>query len=306
MKTKILHLIFDNFGYKLFSLFLAVIIWSIIQGEQVLEEQREIKVHLQVPDDYEIRGERVRGVPAIIKGPRVLMLEAPVSLDATIKVPPLNGRNVRIRVDKENIRRWNERLKLTILDPYLYVYVDKKVSRTVPIKDVIQGIPADGFFIKKVTMKPKFVKITGLKSDVLKTREVAMEPVDIEGINSNRVQESNLIPPIGFTHQDLSPDKTLVTVELDEKRENKRIENIPIEIMGASGRVTVKPSFASVVVQALPSVLNALDQKDFKAVIEVTDMKPGRYDMDVRVTIPQGAVLIEAIPAKASVTILGR
>src|SRR5690606_38107405 len=99
---------------KLAALFLAFVVWGIIQGEQILELNREIIVNIEVPEGYLVRGETKRALAATVKGPRVLMTEAPSSLEATIKVPALKGRKYRVRIDKDDIKNWNHRLQLTI------------------------------------------------------------------------------------------------------------------------------------------------------------------------------------------------
>ena len=181
MKKGLFQRLFSNFWYKAFSLLLAVMIWGMIQGEQVLELDREVQVTFEPEEGYMIRGGTTRAIAATLKGPRLLMLERPPALEATVRVPPLRGKNYRVRLDKEDIRNWNHRLTLTIHDPYLTVFVDRKDTRTVQVKYVPQGTPADGYFIKKTEVVPARVRLTGLKSELMKIREVVTEPVDING-----------------------------------------------------------------------------------------------------------------------------
>lgn len=303
MKKGLLHSIFNNFGYKLFSLFLALVVWSMIQGEQILEKNGEIDVAIEVPEGYMIRGETERSIAVTMKGPRVLMLEAPTKLSTKIKVPPRRGQKFRIRIDKDDIKDWDNRLSIIIHDPYLTVFIDKKATRTVPVKDILQGTPAEGYFTKKVIVKPRTIRITGLRSDLFKVREVATEPIDITGIQQNKMFEINLVPPTGFRLANFSTERVNVSIQVDEKLENKRYGSIPIEVVGATYLTRIKPKYASIVIQATPSILKFVKRDDLKAFVEVRELGPGRYEKDIKVKIPPDTVLIEAFPEKASVII---
>jgi hypothetical protein len=303
MIKKILRKIFHNFWYKMSSLLLALLAWGLIQGEQVLEVHREIQINLEVPEGYQIRGDVQRSVAATVKGPRVLLLEAPNDLEIDIKVPPLEGKIYRARLDKSDIKRWDDRLQLQIHDPYISVFVDEKATRTVPVKYVPFGTPADGYFVKKVSLNPAWVKITGLKSELAKVREVATEPVDITGIQQNQTIEIALLPPPNFSLSDLATNHVSVNLQVADSFVNKRFGGIPIEVVGSDFEAKVRPSFASIVIQGTPGVLKFVNKEDLKAFVEARGLRPGIYEAEIKVKIPPETVMIEAFPEKGTLVI---
>ena len=135
MKRGIFYKIFRNFWYKLASVILAAFVWAMIQGEQVLEVNKEITVNINIADGYAVRGERIRVKAATLRGPRVLMLEAPNNLEADITVPKGRVGNYRVRLDKDDIKGWNDRLQLIIHDPYLSLYVDREITYSQNLKN---------------------------------------------------------------------------------------------------------------------------------------------------------------------------
>ena len=297
MKDGIFAIIFKNFGYKLFALFLAVVIWSLIQGEQILEDNREVVVSIDVPKGFMIRGDVRRVILATIKGPRVLMTER-TAMEARVKVPPLKGSKYRVRIDKEDIKDWDNRLQITIHDPYLTLYVDEEGSRMVPIRWEHQGTTADGYFIKKKLLKPAAVKLTGLKGDLLKVREIATEPVDISGLQDNRSFDVALVPPEGFVPENLGSDTVNVTLQVSEILENKRYAGIPITVVGSDYEVLTNPKYASVTIQARSSALKSIEDKNIQATVDASGLKPGQYERELKFKIPPDAVLIELTPDK--------
>lgn len=302
MRKRILRFLFHNFSYKISSVFLAIIIWGIIQGEQVLEISKEINVYVEVPDGMMTRGptHRVRG--AIIKGPRVLMLEIPDQLEAKVSIPTKVAGNFRFRLTKKHLTGLDERLNVTIDAPYLDFFVDHTMTRTVPIKELLVGVPAEGFIIKKVSLKPRYIKITGLKSEVIKLKNIPTEPVDITDLNKDYNSAINLIPQSG---KKISYSSNLVEISMQvgEEKVNKKFANIPIEVEGSEYVSYVRPIFSSITIQGTPGTINFVKKRDLKAFVEMNSLQPGSYEKDIKVKIPPNTALIEIFPEKVTVKV---
>lgn len=295
--------LFNNFWYKILSLLLAIIVWAIIQGEQVLEQNRELIVELQVPEGYMVRGDTTRALAATLKGPRVMVMEAPRVLKTKVALPPRKGKRARVRITPEQFSGINPRLNLTIHDPYFYVFIDEQATRTVPVRYIPHGTPADGYFVKKVILNPSHVKITGLKSDLIKIREVATVAVDITGLDKDRSVTKALIPPSGVLPQHLSDNEVNITLQVGDSFINQRYGSIPIDVVGSQYGFATRPKFASIVIQGTPQTLKFVKSEDLKAFVEATELKPGRYELEIKVKIPPDTVLIESFPQKATVEI---
>lgn len=301
MKSRLFALVFANLGFKLLSLMLAIVVWWIVQGEQIQEVNRELTVVLRVPSDYLVRGETVLAKAVTIRGPRVLMPEAPAHLEAYVDVPPKVGR-FRVRLDKDSLQNWNERLQLTIHDPFIALVVDEKAVRTVPIKEVLHGLPADGMIIEKLSLKPKTVSVTGLKSEVARIKQIATEPIDISGINQSKQFDVQLVAP-GMPSESLSETQTQVSIQLGDSKVNKHFTAIPIEVNGTDLVARFKPAFVTIVVQGTADALSRVQRKELRAYVEVNAAVPGRYDLDVKVKIPPDTVLIETVPERVSLSL---
>ena len=298
----IFNLLFHNFGYKLLAILLAVVVWAIIQGEQIQEVNREILVEIHVPPEYGVRGDLLRIKAATIRGPQAWLLEVPKRLTAEIFVPPGKIGEHHVRLSKDDVKNLNERLELIIHEPNLVLYVDKLMERSVPIKETIHGAPAEGFTVEKVTIEPKNVTVKGIRKDVMDLRTIYTEPVDVTGLHERKTQEARLISP-GLGFEALSQDTVKVQLQVGNSKVNKRFSNIPVEIVGATRRTKITPQFVSILVQGVPNVLNNLQRSDFKAFIEVRSLGPGRYEEDIKVKIPADTALIEIFPEKGSVTV---
>jgi YbbR domain-containing protein len=293
-----------NLRYKVSSVVLACLLWYIVQGEQIIEVSRTINVQIEVPEGFMIKGESNRVKYATIRGPRVLMgdiatrpLEAQVAI--TKKKPGVH----RLRISKDNLPRWDDRIRITIEDPDLPLIMDEKLTRNVPIKEVTQGVPAEGYIIEKINLKPLRVDITGLKTDVAKVKEVYTEPVDVAGIQQTKSFEVRLVPPPGVEPNGISPDIAQLSVLIGEKKVNKRFGSIPVEVVGTEFQSGVNPRYVSILIQGTPAVLDFVERSDLRAFVEASELKPGRHQKEIQVKIPADTTLIETFPENAEVDI---
>ena len=277
---------FSNLAYKLAALVLAVALWYVVQADQVIEINRSIQITLEIPAGHAIRGPKVRFKDATIRGPRSLLANfSPRPIEARIQLSNRKIGNIRIRFDKGYIPGWSDRLKITIHDAYLNIFLDKEQSRTLPIRENLTGIPADGFIIEKTTVEPVMVTVTGLRADLNKIRQISTEPIDISGIQTSKSFESKLL----FDTQQLgkfSVEKVRVNLQVGEKKINRRFLNIPLQIEGARFQTTVSPSSVDIEIQGTPGVLSFTRKRHLRAFIDVRKLQPGSYEKKIVLKIP--------------------
>ncbi len=301
MKNKVTRSLFNNLPYKITAIFLAFLFWYIVQGEEILEINRRVTVQVKVPEGYVVRGEEVRHKDATLRGSRVLLGDFSAKpLEAIIRVPPGSTGMLRYRIDKEFIKGWDNRIRMTVHDPYITVFVDEKSSKKVPVREFLKGSPAEGTNIEKATIKPSIVTITGLKSDIAKVEEVFTEAIDIENLATSKTFDVKVYSK-EIPKAELTPDRVSVSLSIGEKKINKRFTAIPIEFSGTN--VNIKPKFVSIVIQGTPGVLNFVKKSDLSASIDTRDLAPGKYDKPVQVKIPADTVLIETFPQNVNVEI---
>ena len=302
--SKLSNAIFRNFQYKLSAVILACLFWYIVQGEEILEINRKIVVNFKVPAGFMVKGPETRIKDATLRGSRVLLGDfSNKPLDATINVPEGRTGPLRFRIDKEYIANWDNRIKLAVHDPYITVLVDEKMSKKVPVREFLKGVPADGYIIEKSIIKPNTVTITGLKRDVSRIEEILTEPIDVDNLSASKSFEAHLvsrdIPASG-----LSVAKVSVNLMVGEKKINKRFGAVPVDIVGSDYLTAVKPRFVSIVIQGTPGVLSFVKRSDLEAFIEARDLQPGKkYTRPVQVKIPPDTVLIETFPQTAAVEV---
>ena len=298
-------MLFNNLGYKLLALVIASLLWYFVQGKEVLEVNRRLQVNFIVDKAFMIKGTDVKFKDVTIKGPRALIdYYTSRPLEANIKVPNEIGEH-RFRIEKRYIDGWNTRLSLIVHDPYTKVISDLKQSRTLPIRHITQGLPADGYTIEKVSIKPTTVTVSGPKEDIDKLTHIPTTAINIKGLQVNKSLESTLFIEKN-RNLTLSIDKVNVALKVGETKINKRYTGIPLEMEGGEYLATPTPRFVTIVVQGTPAVLNFIERNELRAFLDARNLAPGNYQRKIQVKIPPNTALIETHPENAKLEIHSR
>ncbi len=304
MIQRFLGIIFRNFWHKLGSVLLAIIIWSIVQGEEIIEFNRRIKVDISVANGYALKGKSFRYLDATVRGPRVLLGEpSNLPLEAKIYIPSDQTGNLEIPFDTRYLKDWDSRIKITVRDAYISVFVDEEITKEVPVREVLQGAPAEGHFIEKIIINPDKIKVKGIKSEVAKLSEITTQPIDISNLQQSKSLEVTLVTPPSLGTNALSSDLAKIKLQLGDSKINKRFTSIPLEVVGNEYQASARPKFVSIVIQGTPGVLSFVNKEDLRAFVELTNMNPGRYEKEIQVKIPPNTVLIETFPQKGNIHI---
>lgn len=304
--SKYLLRLTHNFQYKLAALLAATLAWVIVQSQEILEFNNRLLVTIEPPPGFILQGPNVRSLDVTIRGPRLLtgdMLNK--ALETTIRLDYGSRGPIRIRVGKEHFGDWNERIKMTIHDPYLSLFVDEQSTRTLSIREILQGTPAEGYLIEKVTVTPNEVVVTGLRSQLQRTKEVNTEPIDINGIKVSKSVQANLIAS-DMDNATFEFDTVTVNLQVGESKINKRFGNVPVDTVGSDHLVAVRPKYVAIEIQGTPGVINFVKREDLRAFVDLTGVAPSRIEKDIQVKIPPETVLIETFPEKGRVEIFDR
>lgn len=303
--SKLTKILFANFTYKLIAFLLGILFWYIVQSEQVLEINRKVRVQLIPPEGFVVKGGNVQYKDALLRGPRALLSHFPMEpITAQIKLFADKPQSIRTRVDREYIRGWNDRIKITIYDAYVSVFLDRKLDKELPVKQNLLGLPKEGFVIEKTTISPDRVLVSGAASELQRMDSISTELIDINNISSSQTFESSF--PTNDLSMKFTPKRVEVSIVVGEKKMNRSFLNIPIEVESSNLPVKITPTRVSVIIQAIPSKLDSIKDGEIRAFLNVKDLSPGTYEQKIQIKIPHDSVLVESSPEKISVEIYSK
>lgn len=303
----LLNIVLSNWPYKLASIILAVLVWYVVQGEEILEVNRKLEVEVVVPDGMIAKEPKTQTRDVTLRGPRALLGDfSQKNLQATIRVPLGRTGTLRYRIDKEFIPQWDNRIRLTVHDPYMTVVVDEKAARPVPVRATFTGEPKEGMMVGKIEIVPPEITVTGLKNEIQKLVDIPTEAIDIQDLGENKeitvpISKSNLSDMV------LSSDEVKVNLKITEKRIIKKIDSIPVSVINSDYVSSVRPALIFVLVQGTPTDLNQIKRDDVQAIVDAKDLKPDRYEKEIVIRFPNkspgGQMSAEAFPPKAVIEV---
>ena len=144
------------------------------------------------------------------------------------------------------------------------------------------------------------MKLSKIKSKLRDLTEISTEPIDVSGIAKSTKYDAMI--PIKLADATLSKERVEITVQVGEKKINKKFKHIPIEVKASKGfSYNIRPLYISIIIQGTASVLNPINAKELSAFVDIMDQDPGYYEKKVQVKIPKDTILIETLPTNANI-----
>ena len=302
-KPRFFKRLISNLGYKFTALALATLVWYIVQGEEVLEVNAKLDVRVDVSSGYAVRDAGAISRDVTLRGPRVLVgtLQGK-DLQAVIRIPSGKSGNLRYRLDKEFIPGWDNRVRLTIHDPYVNVAVEERLTKKIPIKPVILGEVAAPLMLDEAKPTPSEIEITGARSEVSHVTELLTEPIDVSGLKDTKSVASS-VARTNLPDVELGTREVAVVLKVGPKKESKTLSIIPVEIIETDKVGSARPAGVTVVVSAPDEIIKHVSHKDIRVTVNAKDLAPGRYNLGVLATSPEGVIIQDISPKTVAVEI---
>ncbi len=226
--NKILRNIFvRNWGLKLFSFLLALVIWFIIIPEEKLSFETSLSVPLLLDN-----------VPAGME----IVEKPPPTIDVTIKAPQrlidmINSGTVQARLDlstarveqtefpiNRNMISYPQGAEVKEISPsHVMMRLERSREILLEVKPIYVGQLPENLTIVSVDVIPKEVSVIGPESKVKDTETVRTSPIDLSSLTGSIDMQTDLILPDPALH--VASFETVITVRfiIEEKNPEEYI-----------------------------------------------------------------------------------
>jgi YbbR domain-containing protein len=295
---------FRHVGMKVVSIVLASLLWLIVSGEQIVERALRIPLEFtNVPSQLEIVGEppnvvdvRVRGssgaLSRIAAGELVAVLDLRTAREGQ-RLLHLSAAEVRVPFGVEVVQ---------VSPSNFYMTFEPAARKLVPVVPEVDGEPAAGYEIGTVTAEPPAVEVEGPRSAIAALTSAVTEPVSAAGA-AGPVSELVTVgvpdPSVRLT----KPEPVRVTVNVAPAQLQWAVAGVPVSVRNGTGRETVIPAEVSVHVRGPRDAMVAADAASFDAAVDVGGLRPGEYELPVRVGLPPRLGITRVEPAEVRVRI---
>ncbi len=179
-----------------------------------------------------------------------------------------------------------------------------ETSKSVPIRAVLQGAPANGFALSSVRVEPAAVNLHGIPSALTGVGDVPTNPINLEKLNATQTFKVAILLPAGAALATGEAATASVTVTIEPAR-GTRTFSLGIICRGAPSGSSCRPSVQqlSVTLSGPTAVLAGLDPAKITPVVDATGLGPGAHQMTPTVPLPQGVEVVAISPPSVTVTI---
>jgi YbbR domain-containing protein len=188
-------ILFENWGIKLISLMLALILWFNITSKGKLEIALTVPLELKnIPAGMAVVGDVPGYLEVRLQGQERVLRDISTDKDVSgaLDLSLAKAGENRVRVSPDDITRPSG-IAVTHLSPYeVTVRLEPIQRKTVRLTPALHGAPAQGFRVAGTTARPSRIVIEGPAGVVIPLTTLQTMPIDIEGASSTITVEPKL------------------------------------------------------------------------------------------------------------------
>jgi len=297
---------FRHLGLKVLSVVLALLLWMIVSGEEMVERGLRVPLELQqVPVGLELTGEvpatvdvRVRGATGTLSrvstGDVVAVLDLR-SARSGRRLFPLTPDQVRVPFGVEVVQ---------VQPSALAMAFEPSASRQVPVMPAVDGRPAPGYVVGALSADPKTVEVIGPESAVRRVTEALTEPVSVSGAR-DRVNQSVILGLIDPSLRLKNARSAMVTVQIVPAPLERSLQGRPVHLRNVAANLEAQavPSAVGLTLRGSREALARVEADDIVAYVDLAGLGPGQYSLTVHADSSPEAGVTRIEPSSVQVRI---
>ena len=277
---------FRNVGQKLLAMGLAFVLWLAIAGEPIVERSLRVPLEFQnVPSDIELVGEPPTTVEVRVRGASTALTRlAPGAVVAVLDLKEARPGRRLFHLEPEAVRAPFGIEVAHVLPVTIPVLLERTGARVVPVLPSVEGNPAPGYVLGRITSDPATVEVLGPESQLRRRGEAITEPVSVER-QSSVVRETVRIGVSNPALRLAQPRTALITVEIVPAPLERTLAAVPVRARNLSERLSARitPPVVAVTVRGSAEAMRDLTTLALVAYVDLTGLGSGRYNLPARV-----------------------
>ena len=175
--------IFHRLGLKIVSVILAALLWLVVSGEQTVERALRIPLeYTNLPPQLELVGDPPTVVDVRVRGSSgTLSRIAAGELVAVLDVRSARSGQRLFHLTTAEVRAPFGVEVVQVTPSNVSMLFEVSESKTVPVIPEVEGQPASGFTIDKITSEPAMIVVVGPSSALKTLSQATTEAVSVTG-----------------------------------------------------------------------------------------------------------------------------
>jgi YbbR domain-containing protein len=297
---------FRHFGLKVLSFAIAVMLWMVVSGDEIVERGLRVPLELQqLPAGVELTGEvpatvdvRVRGGSTALS--RVSPTDVVAMLDLRSAQPgrrvfPMTQDQVRVPFGVDVVQ---------ITPSAIAMVLETSASKQVPVSPAVEGRPAPGYVVGSMVAEPAVVEVVGPESAVKRLTEAVTEPVSIEGAH-DRVRETVRLGVVDAALRLKISRAAVVTVQIVPAPLEHTFRARPVHLRNVAANLTARaePAVVDVTLRGSRETLGRIDPDQVVAYVDLGGLGMGQYQLAVHADATRDAGVTHMEPSTVQIWI---
>jgi YbbR domain-containing protein len=261
----------ENFNLKLLSLLFALVLYSLVHGQDAQRTMNVALVSIAPPEG----ADRVLVTPVppfvhvTMRGPHAIIDDLHPDDVGSLQIDLHSGNVSRITFDPSMVHA-PAGVKVEQIDPpAIDLLWEDRLTRDIPVEVSLENTPAPGFIVRGAPVAdPLTVRARGPRSEVALLQHVRADPFDVQGLTEGKHTHSLGLeaPPPRVTYEVPSVS---VTVEVARELAERPFSKLPIAVVGQT-KAHTQPADVDVRLSCPPDILRSLRPEQIVPRVQVT------------------------------------
>jgi len=188
--------IFENIGWKVLALAIAVVLWVFVASEPELSSFTTVRLEYKnLPDDLEINSDPISNVVLELRGPSGAMRGVGESIRPTVVLDMSSARvgDRTYTIGDGNVKLARGVRLVRAIPSEVRFRFENRRTKTIPVEVRFNGEGQNGYVVAQYQVEPRDVQIVGPRSRVLRIAAAPTDLVDVSNVVGSSEFHVNLL-----------------------------------------------------------------------------------------------------------------
>jgi YbbR domain-containing protein len=285
---------------KLLSILLAIAFWFAVSGEERTETSLNMTLEMvNLNQNLMVTSEIPPAIQVRVIGPRSIVNNlSQTRLTQTIDLNGYKSGRHTFSLGPNSFSLPRGVQVVRIQPNPITLTLATTITRTLPIKPVLENNPAEGYELVSVNTRPAQVTVKGPSPELAELQFISTLPIDLSFLKEHSVIATDL----DFKNLHLAlkdPVPILADLQIGPKTLTRTFPGVPV--LTDSPAAKVSPTQVTLTIKGPWPLVQNLKPEDLKPRVDTGNLTPGRHRLTVSVDLPGGVSLERSRPATVTV-----
>jgi YbbR domain-containing protein len=267
-----------NLHLKVIALLLTLALYLWVSVDREVERTRYAPLRMDIPAETVLVNNPPERIGVTIRGKwSDLARLDPADIDAIrVSVDAQMGNKGQIPLTPDMVEL-PPGLRALGIEPNLVQFqLEKKTTRTVPIRPKITGEPAQGYEVEDVSVRPSSLEVSGPARSLENLTAVGTESIDLSGRTSSFSKKVRPRLNDSLVEHNLG-EAVVVSIQLDAQQVERIVQDLKVVPHQHQGALvtSIEPQSVDVTLRGPKSVVDKLEKTDLLASVDLSGHPKG-------------------------------